>query len=467
MRRGSPEVRGGRATASASESAGSDHLATVTGPKAGEQPDDALAARGQQRIAWADRSMPVLRAIRERFEVEKPLGGLRVAACLHVTAESANLLRTLVAGGAELALVASDAATTQPDVAASLLRDHQIPIHATRGDSPERPAHHLIPALGHRPQLLLEDGADLAAAICRITSGRLGEVDSEVRAWAETLPAEDRARLAAGVVAGLEVTTAGVDRLRAFQHDGDLGLPVVAANDAPTRHVFDNLHGNGQSTIDGILRASDMLMSGARVVVLGYGWAGRGIAIRARGLGARVIIAEIDPVRALGAALDGFDVMEMSRAAGLGHLFISATGVAGSIRCEHFLAMRDGAVACNASLSGAGLDLDELAGSASVVNRGVREFIDEYVLPDGRRVNVLGAGRPINLVAANGHPASIMDLSFAAQALAAEWAVGKRGQLEPKVYHLPAAIDRWVATLKLQSMGITFDIPAESGGPAT
>ncbi len=424
---------------------------------AGDVKDFALAAVGHQRILWAERDMPVMRALRERFEVEKPLAGLRMSACLHVTAETANLARTLVAGGADLVLVASNPLSTQDDVAASLVNDFGIAVYAIKGEDESSYYRHIAAALKHRPHVTMDDGADLVSAMIFIALDRLKDVHDEVREWASTLSAEERAGLVANVVASMEETTTGVIRLRAMEKDGVLKLPVIAVNDAMTKHFFDNRYGTGQSTIDGVIRATDMLIAGKRVVVAGYGWCGKGVAMRAKGMGAHVIVTEIDPIRALEAAMDGFEVMEMAKAAPIGDLFITVTGNIHVIRSEHFSAMKDGAMVCNSGHFNVELALEELAKVATTTNKGVREFVDEYVLGDGRRVYILGEGRLINLAAAHGHPASVMDMSFAAQALATEWSLKMKGKLDHKVYNVPKEVDQWVSTLKLQSMGITLD----------
>jgi len=429
-------------------------LATMV---AGDVKDFALAAVGHQRILWAERDMPVMRALRERFEVEKPLAGLRMSACLHVTAETANLARTLVAGGADLVLVASNPLSTQDDVAASLVNDFGIAVYAIKGEDESSYYRHIAAALKHRPHVTMDDGADLVSAMIFIALDRLKDVHDEVREWASTLSAEERAGLVANVVASMEETTTGVIRLRAMEKDGVLKLPVIAVNDAMTKHFFDNRYGTGQSTIDGVIRATDMLIAGKRVVVAGYGWCGKGVAMRAKGMGAHVIVTEIDPIRALEAAMDGFEVMEMAKAAPIGDLFITVTGNIHVIRSEHFSAMKDGAMVCNSGHFNVELALEELAKVATTTNKGVREFVDEYVLGDGRRVYILGEGRLINLAAAHGHPASVMDMSFAAQALATEWSLKMKGKLDHKVYNVPKEVDQWVSTLKLQSMGITLD----------
>jgi adenosylhomocysteinase len=429
-------------------------LATIV---SGDVKDLALAGVGHQRIVWAERDMPVLRAIRERFEAEKPLKGLRMSACLHVTAETANLARTLVAGGADLVLVASNPLSTQDDVAASLVQDFGIPVYAIKGEDEHSYYRHIAAALKHQPNVTMDDGADLVSAMIFMGLDRLDDLHAEVRGWAKTLTPAERKGVAANIIASMEETTTGVIRLRAMEKDGVLTLPVIAVNDAQTKHFFDNRYGTGQSTIDGVIRATDMLLAGKNVVVCGYGWCGKGVALRAKGMGSHVIVTEIDPIRALEAAMDGFQVMPMAQAAKSGDLFITVTGDIHVIRGEHFAAMRDGAIICNSGHFNVELALDDLAKLAKTTNKGVREFVDEYLMADGRKLYVLGEGRLINLAAAHGHPASVMDMSFAAQALATEWAISQKGKLGHKVYNVPKAVDEWVATLKLQTMGIAID----------
>ena len=423
----------------------------------GDVKDLSLATVGYQRIMWAERDMPVLRAIKERFEAEKPLAGLRLSACLHVTSETANLARTLVAGGADLVLVASNPLSTQDDVAASLVNDFKIPVFAIKGEDESSYYRHLAAALKHQPHVTMDDGADLVSAMIFIGLNRLDDVHEEIRGWAKDLSPDERAGLVGNVVASMEETTTGVIRLRAMEKDGVLKLPVIAVNDAMTKHFFDNRYGTGQSTIDGVIRATDMLIAGKRVVVCGYGWCGKGVAMRTKGLGAQVIVTEINPIRALEATMDGFEVMEIARAARIGDLFITVTGNIGAIRGDHFDAMKDGAMVCNSGHFNVELALEELEKLAASLNKRVREFVDEYVLNDGRRIYILGEGRLINLAAAHGHPASVMDMSFAAQALATEWSIKMKDQLQHKVYNVPKQVDQWVSNLKLQSMGISID----------
>ncbi len=433
-------------------------MATVAAaPVRGDVKDLSLAAAGRKRVEWAERDMPVLRAIRQRFEREKPLAGMRMSACLHITAETANLARTLKAGGAELVLCASNPLSTQDDVAACLMKEFGIAVYAIKGEDEHSYYRHIAAALAHRPHVTMDDGADLVSAMIFIALDRLDDVHNEVRKWAATLSSSDRKELVGNVVASMEETTTGVIRLRAMEKDGVLKLPVIAVNDAQTKHFFDNRYGTGQSTIDGVIRATDALLAGRQLVVCGYGWCGKGVALRARGMGAHVIVTEINPIRALEAAMDGFQVKPMAQAAPLGDLFITVTGDIHVIRAEHFAAMKDGAMICNSGHFNVELALDDLAKLATTINRGVREFVDEYVLKDGRRLYVLGEGRLINLAAAHGHPASVMDMSFAAQALATEWSVQNKGKLEHKVHQVPKEVDEFVASLKLQTMGIAID----------
>nr|WP_254054036.1 adenosylhomocysteinase [Singulisphaera sp. GP187] len=420
-----------------------------------------LAALGFERIHWAERDMPVLRAIRERFEAEKPLAGMKMSACLHVTAETANLARTLVAGGADLVLVASNPLSTQDDVAASLVQDFNIPVYAIKGEDESSYYRHIAAALKHSPNVTMDDGADLVSAMIFIALNRLDDLHPELKAWAKTLTAAERTGLVENVVASMEETTTGVIRLRAMEKDGVLKLPVIAVNDAETKHFFDNRYGTGQSTLDGVIRATDMLLAGRRVVVCGYGWCGKGVASRAKGLGAHVIVTEVNPVRGLEAAMDGFEVMDINKAATTGDLFITVTGNIHVIREEHFALMKDGAMICNSGHFNVELALDSLAKLATTIHKKVREFVDEYVLSDGRRLYVLGEGRLINLAAAHGHPASVMDMSFATQALATEWSIKQKGELKNAVYNVPKAVDHWVAALKLQTMGIAIDTLTE------
>lgn len=423
----------------------------------GDVKDFSLARVGKERIEWAERDMPVLRAIRERFEAEKPLAGMRMSACLHVTAETANLARTLKAGGADLLLCASNPLSTQDDVAASLVQDYGVEVHAIKGEDEHSYYRHIAAALQHAPNVTMDDGADLVSAMIFIALNRLNDVHPEVAKWAKTLDEAGRQALVANVVASMEETTTGVIRLRAMEKDGVLKLPVIAVNDAQTKHFFDNRYGTGQSTLDGIIRATDSLLAGRRTVVCGYGWCGKGVAMRARGMGANVIIVEVDPIRALEAAMDGFQVMPIAEAAKVGDLFITVTGNIHVIRGEHFAAMKDGAMICNSGHFNVELALEDLEKISAKTNKKVREFVDEYILSNGNRLYVLGEGRLINLAAAHGHPASVMDMSFAAQALATEWSIKNKEKLEHKVHQVPLEVDEFVASLKLQTMGVAID----------
>jgi len=387
--------------------------------------DLSLAREGKRRILWADRDMPVLALVRERFAREKPLRGLTLSACLHVTAETANLCRTLIAGGAHLSLCASNPLSTQDDVAASLVKDFHVAVFALRGEDTRRYYSHIRACLDTLPAITLDDGADLVTTLHTRYRDRCG-----------------------AVFGSMEETTTGVIRLRALERSGALRIPVIAVNDADVKHLFDNRYGTGQSTVDGIIRATDILLAGKNVVTCGYGMCGRGFAARARGMGANVIVTEVNPLRALEAAMDGFRVMSMAEAAPVGDLFCTLTGDLHVIRGEHFRKMKDGAIVCNSGHFNVEIDLLALKKLARKVRRGVREHVDEYILADGRRIYVLAEGRLINLAAAEGHPACVMDMSFATQALTAEWVARNRGKLEPRVYPVPREIDEWVARLK-------------------
>ncbi len=433
-------------------------MATVAAaPSKGDVKDLALAEAGRKRVDWAERDMPVLRAIRERFAKEKPLAGMRMSACLHVTAETANLAKTLKAGGADLLLCASNPLSTQDDVAATLVKHDGIPVYAIKGEDENSYYRHIAAVLQHLPHVTMDDGADLVSAMIFIALGRLDDVHAEVRQWAATLSAEKRRDLVENVIASMEETTTGVIRLRAMEKDGVLKLPVIAVNDAQTKHFFDNRYGTGQSTIDGVIRATDVLLAGRNVVVCGYGWCGKGVALRARGMGAHVVVTEINPIRALEAAMDGFQVKPIAEAATTGDLFITVTGDIHVIRAEHFAVMKDGSMICNSGHFNVELALEDLAKLAVKINKNVREFVDEYVLKNGNRLYILGEGRLINLAAAHGHPASVMDMSFAAQALATEWSVKNKGKLDHAVHQVPKEVDEFVASLKLKTMGITLD----------
>ena len=430
----------------------------VTNRVASDVRDLGLAPRGKTRIEWADASMPVLAQIRERFAKEKPLKGVRLSACLHVTSETANLARTLTAGGADLVLCASNPLSTQDEVAASLVADYGVSTYAIKGEDHASYYDHIRAALAHRPNMTMDDGADLVSSLLFLALDRDAEVDPVVRKWAQDLSKDDRKALFAGVIGGTEETTTGVIRLKAMEKAGVLKFPVVAVNEAKTKHFFDNRYGTGQSTMDGIIRATNLLVAGLNVVVAGYGWCGRGVAMRARGLGAQVIVTELDPTKAIEAALDGFRVMTMAEAAPIGDIFVTVTGNKGVLREEHFRAMKNGAVVCNSGHFNVEIDIPALEKLAAD-RRPIREFVEEFRLRDGRRLHLLGEGRLINLAAAEGHPASVMDMSFANQALAAEFMVKNHASLEKKVYAVPDEIDREIARLKLASMGITIDVP--------
>jgi adenosylhomocysteinase len=419
--------------------------------------DSKLASQGKKRILWADRDMPVLARIRERFEKEKPLQGLRLSGCLHVTAETANLARTLKAGGADVVLVASNPLSTQDDVAASLVQDYGVAVFAIREENNDTYYRHIVAALEHEPQVTMDDGADLVSAMIFVALERLDDVHAQVRAWAQKLPPAERQRLISQVIGSMEETTTGVNRLRAMERDGVLKFPVIAVNDAQTKHFFDNRYGTGQSTLDGIIRATNLLLAGRKIVVCGYGWCGKGVALRARGLGARVIVTEVDPIRALEAAMDGLDVMPLAKAASVGDIFITVTGNAGIIRRDHFVAMKDGAVVCNSGHFDVEVDLPALKEEAAEINANVRSHVDEYKLRNGRRIYILGQGRLVNLAAAEGHPPSVMDMSFATQALTTEFCVQNKGKLAAKVHEVPREVEEYVSRHKLASMGIEID----------
>ncbi len=394
--------------------------------------DLGLAEEGKRRILWADGDMPVLKSIRERFEKEKPLKGVKIVGCLHVTAETANLMRTLAAGGAEVRLCASNPLSTQDDVAAGLVKYFDIPVFAIHGEDNETYYKHIHQSIDNQPDITIDDGCDLVTTITK------------------ELP-----ELAKNIRAGLEETTTGVIRLRAMHADGALLYPVIAVNDAKTKHLFDNRYGTGQSTVDGIIRATDVLFAGRKVVCAGYGWCGRGFAMRARGMGALVTVTEVDPVKALEAAMDGFSVATMEQAVTWGDLFCTLTGDIHVIRKEHFEKMNDNALVANSGHFNVELDLEGLEEIAVEKREGVRNNVDQYILEDGRRINILGEGRLINLAAAEGHPASVMDMSFAVQALSSEYAL--KNDLELGVHTAPAEIDEIVSRLKLASLGIEID----------
>jgi len=396
--------------------------------------DIGFAAKGKKRIEWADNDMPVLKMVRERFEKEKPLSGLKMSACLHITAETANLARTLKSGGADIVLCASNPLSTQDDVTASLVKDYAIPVFAIKGEDTETYYKHIQAAIDHSPQITMDDGADLVSTIHF-----------------------DYPEMSGQIMGSMEETTTGVIRLRAMERDGVLKFPVIAVNDAMTKNLFDNRYGTGQSTVDGIIRATDILLAGKTIVIAGYGWCGRGFATRCRGMGANVVITEVDPIRALEAAMDGFRVMKMEEAAPVGDLFVTVTGDINVLRYEHFEKMKDGAIVANSGHFNVEIDIPGLKEIAVKVNRQVRNLVDQYVLKDGRRINLLADGRLINLAAAEGHPASVMDMSFATQALTSEYVVKNADNFSAKVYNVPSEIEDWVARLKLQSMNIDID----------
>jgi adenosylhomocysteinase len=417
--------------------------------------DLGLADEGRRRTEWAERSMPVLRQIRERFRRERPLAGRRIACCLHVTTETANLMITLRAAGAEIALCASNPLSTQDDVAAHLVRDHGVHVYAIKGEDHETYYTHLAQALAFGPDLTQDDGADLVSALVMTSLGRLDDLAPPIRAMVEAMSPEEREALVGRVRGSTEETTTGVIRLKAMAQQGLVPFPIIAVNDSRTKHLFDNRYGTGQSTLDGIIRATNMLIAGSTVVVAGYGWCGRGFAMRARGAGATVIVTEVEPVVALEAKMDGFEVMPMAEAAPRGDLFCTLTGNMHVIRREHFAAMKDGAIVCNSGHFNVELDLEALAGMASA-RRAVRDFVEEFEV-NGKRILVLGEGRLINLASAEGHPASVMDMSFANQALAAEHLVANEATLARKVHTLPASVDNEIASLKLAAMGARID----------
>ncbi|MGH7569690.1 MAG: adenosylhomocysteinase [Gemmatimonadales bacterium] len=429
---------------------------TTTAPNAASDIKDIhLAPEGRRRTEWAERSMPVLRQLRERFARERPLAGKRLSACLHVTTETANLAVTLKAGGADVALCASNPLSTQDDVAAHLTQDHGIKVYAIKGEDHATYYEHIRAALAHRPDVTMDDGADLVGALHMIALNRMDDLAPPVRRWVETLSAADRKALVTGVVGSTEETTTGVIRLKAMAKDGVLQFPVIAVNDSDTKHLFDNRYGTGQSTLDGIVRATNLLLAGSTVVVAGYGWCGRGFALRARGAGANVVVTEIDPMKALEAQMDGYRVLPMADAARVGDLFVTLTGNVHVIRLEHMRAMKEGAIVANSGHFNVEIDLDALKQAAQGPGR-VREFVDEWRL-DGKRIFVLADGRLINLAAAEGHPASVMDMSFANQALAAEFVLKQAARLGKAVHRIPPELDREIARLKLQAMGVAID----------
>jgi len=393
------------------------------------------AEGGRRRIDWAEREMPVLRLIRERFEKEKPLKGVRVSACLHVTTETANLMCTLQAGGADVVLTASNPLSTQDDVAAALVNQYEIPTYAIKGEDNVTYYKHIGAALDHKPHMTMDDGADLVSTIHK-----------------------ERRELLDEIIGGTEETTTGVIRLRAMAADKALQFPVIAVNDAMTKHFFDNRYGTGQSTIDGIIRATNVLLAGKNFIVAGYGWCGRGLAMRARGMGAQVIVTEVDPLKALEAVMDGYQVMSMAEAAKIGDIFCTLTGDINVIDTHHFEVMKDGAIVANSGHFNVEINIPGLVSMSKGDPRLVRPFVDQYETQDGRKINILGEGRLINLASAEGHPASVMDMSFANQALSAEFMVKNADELEKRVYAVPEEIDAEIACIKLEAMGVTIDV---------
>ncbi len=392
-----------------------------------------LAEKGKLRIEWADQNMPVLQLIRKRFRKQQPLKGVRISACLHVTTETANLMRTLKDGGADAVLCASNPLSTQDAAAASLVKDYEIPVFAIKGEDNETYYKHIYAALAHNPMITMDDGADVVS----------------------TLHSEKK-ELLDQVIGGTEETTTGVIRLRSMAADNVLGYPIIAVNDAQTKHFFDNRYGTGQSTLDGIIRATNTLVAGKNVVVCGYGWCGRGVAMRANGMGAKVIVVEVEPIKAIEAAMDGYQVMPIAEAAPTGDIFVTVSGDIHVIRKEHFEVMKSGAIVCNSGHFNVELDLEKLE-TITTSKRIIRDFVEEHTLVNGRRIYVLGEGRLINLAAAEGHPADVMDMSFANQALSAEYMMNNAKSLEKKVYAVPEDIDREIARLKLEAMNIKID----------
>ncbi|MFM5898870.1 MAG: adenosylhomocysteinase [Dolichospermum sp.] len=406
---------------------------TVAAPLKHEVKDLALAPLGRQRIEWAGREMPVLKQIRDRFAIEKPFAGLRLVACAHVTTETAHLAIALKAGGADAVLIASNPLSTQDDVAACLVADYGIPVFALKGEDAATYSRHVQIALDHRPNIIIDDGSDVVAELVQHRQNQIKDL-----------------------IGTTEETTTGIVRLRAMLADGVLTFPAMNVNDADTKHFFDNRYGTGQSTLDGIIRATNILLAGKTIVVAGYGWCGKGTALRARGLGANVIVTEIDPIKAIEAVMDGFRVLPMSEAAPQGDIFITVTGNKHVVRGEHFDTMKDGAIVCNSGHFDIELDLKYLASQAKEI-KTVRPFTEQYILNSGKSVIVLGEGRLVNLAAAEGHPSAVMDMSFANQALAVEYLVKNKGKLEPGLYSIPTEVDQEIARLKLQALGIYID----------
>ena len=396
--------------------------------------DKKLAKKGKLRIEWAERDMPVLAQVKEKFSKTKVLKGKKMSACLHITAETANLARTLKAGGADVVLCASNPLSTQDDVAASLVVDYGIPVFAIKGENNKTYYKHLITAVEHSPVVTMDDGCDLVSTI-----------------------SAKYPKIAGKIIGSMEETTTGVIRLRAMERDGALKFPVIAVNDAQTKNLFDNRYGTGQSTVDGIIRATDFLLAGKNIVVAGYGWCGKGFAMRCKGMGANVIVTEVDAVKGIEAAMDGFRVMSMAEATPIGDLFCTLTGNMRVIRPEHFKKMKDGAIVCNSGHFDVEIDIKGLRKMAKKEIKNVRNFVDQYILPSGRSIYLLAEGRLVNLSAAEGHPASVMDMSFSTQALATEYVIKNAGKLQHRVYDVPQEIENWVAKAKLKSMGIKID----------
>ncbi len=418
--------------------------------------DRNLAEKGLLRRQWAQKSMPVLMMIKERFLKEKPLKGIRISACLHITTETAALASTLKAGGAEVVLCASNPLSTQDDVAASLVVHDEIPVFAIKGEDHSTYYQHILSALKHKPHLTMDDGADLVSSLHFIALKKWDNVEKCIFEWGSSLSEDERKSLVSNIMGSTEETTTGVIRLRSMEKNGILQFPVIAVNDAKTKHLFDNRYGTGQSTIDGIIRATNRLLAGSIFVVCGYGWCGKGVANRARGMGARVIVCEVDPVKALEAVMDGFQVMPISEAAKIGDIFCTVTGDINVIRKEHFLLMKDGAILANSGHFDVEIDIKGLK-EVSTGRRKIRDFVEEFTLKNGKKIYLLSEGRLVNLSAAEGHPSAVMDMSFANQALCAEYIVKNHSKLEKKVYPVPEEVDREVARLKLKSMGIEID----------
>jgi adenosylhomocysteinase len=418
--------------------------------------DISLAEKGRLRVDWAEMAMPVLKLIRSRFEKEKPLDGVRLSACLHVTTETAALVRTLLAGGIRMTLCASNPLSTQDDVAAYLVKELSVPVFAIKGEDSDTYYTHIQKALAFRPNLTMDDGADLVSSFHFIALEKWNDLPASVRNWAQGLSSQERTEMIRGVVGGTEETTTGVIRLRSMEKNKVLKFPIIAVNDAETKHFFDNRYGTGQSSIDGIIRATNRLIAGSAFVISGYGWCGKGVAMRAQGMGANVIVTEVNPLRALEAVMDGYQVMPVQEAAERGDIFCTVSGNMNVIRKEHFLRMKDGAIVANSGHFNVELDLKGLE-EVAVSRKAIRPFVEEFHLNNGRRIYLLGEGRLVNLASAEGHPSSVMDMSFANQALSAEHLVKHHKNLDKKVYTVPGEIDREIARMKLHAMGIQID----------